>query len=250
MNEVPQHQPDVRLDRSSGTPLHQQISSHIEALIRSGTLAAGTRIEKEVAMAARLGVARPTARRALQDLVDHGLLTRTRGVGTQVAPELIRRPMELTSLHDDLAAAGRDPRTEVLDHAVVPASALVAERLRIGEGVPVVAVRRLRCADGEPIAILTNYLPTRSAPSREDLETMGLYQALRAAGIQVRVARQTVGARLATTSEARMLHERPRAALLTMERRGLDITSTVVEYGSHIYRASRYTFDTTLTAPR
>ena len=248
MDELVHHEPQVRLDRSGGATLHEQISRHIEGLIRSGELPPGARIEKEVAMAARLGVSRPTARRALQDLVDRGLLIRTRGVGTQVAPELIRRPMELTSLYDDLASAGRAPQTVVLDHAVVPASAVVAGKLGVPQDTPVVEVRRLRSADGEPLAILTNYLRTDVAPSAEELATMGLYNAMRAHGVQVRVARQTIGARLATTAEARVLEERPRAALLTMERLALDASNTVVEYGTHVYRASRYSFDTTLFA--
>lgn len=242
------YEPAVRLDRAADAPLHEQISRHVEALIRSGELPPGTRVEKEVAMATRLGVSRPTARRALQDLVERGLLLRTRGVGTQVAPEVIRRPMELSSLYEDLASAGRRPRTVVLEHAVVPASAPVAQRLGIEEGTPVVSVRRLRTADGEPLAILTNHLPADLAPSREELEEMGLYGALRGRGVLLRVARQTIGARLATTAEARMLGERPRAALLTMERLGLDASNTVVEYGSHVYRGSRYSVDTTVFA--
>jgi DNA-binding GntR family transcriptional regulator len=248
VNATGQHEPQVRLDRNAGVPLHQQISRHIEALIRSGELPAGTRIEKEVAMAARLGVSRPTARQALQDLVDRGLLVRTRGVGTQVTPELIRRPVGLTSLFDDLTTAGRDPRTQVLGYDVVPAEGTVAERLGLPEGTPVVAMQRLRTTDGEPLAILTNHLPAAIAPSREELEVMGLYGALRAKGVQVRVARQSIGARLATTAEARMLDERPRSALLTMERVTVDVSNTVVEFGSHVYRASRYSFDTTLFA--
>ena len=248
MPQTVHHEPQVGLDRRSGTPLHEQISRHIEALIRSGELPAGTGIETEVAMAARLGVSRPTARRALQDLVDRGLLIRTRGVGTEVAPELIRRPVELTSLYDDLTSAGRTPQTLVLDHAVVPATAVVARKLGVAEGEPVVSVRRLRTADGEPLAILTNFLPTAVAPAREELEAMGLYDALRAKGVLIRVAHQTIGARIATAAEARTLEERPRAALLTMERLALDAASTAVEYGTHVYRASRYSFDTTLFA--
>lgn len=248
MDGLSPHEPQVTLDRSNGVPLHQQISTHIEQLIRSGTLAPGTRIEKEVAMAARLRVSRPTARRALQDLVDQGLLTRTRGVGTQVTPELIRRPMQLTSLYDDLAAAGRTPRTEVLEHTVVPASAVVAAKLQVDEGDAVVMIRRLRSADGEPLALLTNYFPQALAPSVEELDDTGLYNALRAKGIMIQVAQQSIGARLATKAEGEMLHEKPRVALLTMERLALDTSNRAVEFGTHIYRASRYSLDTTLFA--
>lgn len=246
--QQPHHEPQVVLDRSSGTPLHQQVSRHIEELVRSGVLAPGTRIEKEVAMAARLGVSRPTARRALQDLVDRGLLLRTRGVGTQVAPEVIRRPVELTSLFDDLTAAGRTPVTQVLSRTRTTAGPALAELLGVPEGTPTVEIQRLRSADGEPLALLTNHLRADIAPPREELETVGLYDALRARGILVRVAQQRIGARLATAAEARVLDERPRAALLTMERRALDASNAVVEHGTHIYRASRYSFDTTLFA--
>ncbi|WP_231979473.1 GntR family transcriptional regulator [Tessaracoccus coleopterorum] len=49
-------------------------------------------IEDEVSMAHRLDVARPTARRALQELATKGLLTRRRGVGTRVTPPHVHRP--------------------------------------------------------------------------------------------------------------------------------------------------------------
>lgn len=248
MRETPSHEPRVILDRTTPVPLYHQISSALKDAVASGELAPGTRIENELAMAARLGVSRPTARRALQDLVDDGLLVRRRGVGTQVAAEPIRRPMEPSSLYDDLATAGREPSTEVLEYRATSASADEAEQLRITEGTEIVHVKRLRYADAEPLAIMMNLLPAVIAPSRAALESEGLYQALRTNGIQVRMAHQTIRARLATASEARILQERPRSALLTMERLAIDSSDTVVEYGSHVYRASRYSFDTTLLA--
>lgn len=241
------HAPKVMLDRSSPIPLYHQISTAIEKQIRSGHLVPGTRIENEVAMAHRLGVSRPTTRQALEDLVEHGLVIRKRGVGTQVAPELIRRPVELTSLYDDLTAAGRHPRTEVLSMEVVQADHATAERLGIDQGQDVMRIRRLRFADDEPLAILVNHMRPEVAPTAEQLTSSGLYVSLREAGVQVRLARQTIGARLATAQESRLLTETPRAAVLTMERVAFDDANQVVEVGSHIYRASRYTFTTTLS---
>ena len=95
----------IQLDRTSPVPLYYQISEPIAKLILDGDLPAGTRLEDELSMAARLQVSRPTARQALQRLVDRGLLTRRRGVGTIVAPTHVHRPMELTSLLNDLKAA-------------------------------------------------------------------------------------------------------------------------------------------------
>ncbi|WP_235857037.1 GntR family transcriptional regulator [Occultella glacieicola] len=242
------HLPRVALDRSSPVPLYHQIAEAMKAMITSGDLPAGTRVENELAMAARLGVSRPTARRAFQDLVEQGLLIRRRGIGTQVASELIRRPVELTSLYDDLAAAGRTPRTEVLSLEAHPADHIIAERLGVEPGAEVVTIERLRFADDEPLALMTNHLRAEIAPTEAELAEVGLYAALRATGVQMRLARQTIGARLATAAEARVLDERPRAALLTMERIAFDDVNAVVEFGSHLYRGSRYTFDTTVVA--
>ena len=84
--------PDITLDRSSPVPLYFQISEPIAELINTGALPADTRLEDELSMAARLHVSRPTARQALQRLVDRGLLTRRRGVGTIVSPSQVHPP--------------------------------------------------------------------------------------------------------------------------------------------------------------
>ena len=185
-------------------------------------------------------------RRAVQELVDKGLVVRKRGVGTQVIQPHVRRSVELTSLYDDLSRSGEAPTTEVLSLERIAAPADVAEELDVGEGDGVVVVRRLRRSRGEPLALLTNHLPGRFEPTVEELTERGLYQYLRAQGVHLRVAHQRIGARLARAEEARLLEEPPRAALLTMQRTAFDDQGVPVEYGRHVYRASRYDFETTL----
>ena len=107
-------------------------------------------------------------------------------------------------------------------------------------------IQRLRCANGEPLAVMTNYLPADLAPDADELESSGLYQALRTRGVHIRLARQRIGAKPATKAEARLLEEKPGAPLLTMSRTAFDDSGKAVEYGSHCYRASRYFFETTL----
>lgn len=234
------------LDRSSPVPLYHQLASSIEAAITDGRLKPGSSLENEIALAARLGISRPTARQALKSLVDRGLLVRRRGVGTQVAPTQIHRRVGLTSLYDDLAGSGQQPRTELLEWQRLEATADIAASLESEEGVPVVMIKRLRLAGDDPIAVLTNYLHEALAPSEADLERTGLYECLRERGAQPSVARQRIGARAASAAEARMLQESPRSALLTADRVAYDDGGRVVEVGHHIYRASRYVFETTL----
>src|SRR5678810_350516 len=96
----------LSVDRSSPVPLYFQVAGQLEQAINDGVLAPGARVPNEMVLADELGVSRPTMRQALQTLVDKGMLVRKRGVGTQVVKAQIRRPVELTSLNDDLVRTG------------------------------------------------------------------------------------------------------------------------------------------------
>ncbi|MFE2377423.1 GntR family transcriptional regulator [Streptomyces sp. NPDC059398] len=232
------------MDRGSPVPLYFQLAQQLESAIERGRLAPGSLLGNEIDLAGRLGLSRPTVRQAIQSLVDKGLLVRRRGVGTQVVHSRIRRPLELSSLYDDLLAAGQHPTTTVLRNETVPAPADAAAALGVPEGGQVRYVERLRFAYGEPMAQLRNYLPEGLLPlETARLESTGLYRLLRVAGITLHSARQSVGARAATADEAARLGEQEGAPLLTMERTTYDSTGRAVEFGTHTYRASRYAFE-------
>jgi DNA-binding GntR family transcriptional regulator len=165
-------------------------------------------------------------------------------VGTQVVHSQVKRPLELSSLYDDLEAAGQRPATRVLVNTVVPAPAEVAAALGVPEGDDVHRVERLRLAHGEPMAYLINHLPTGLLDLDTDrLEATGLYRLMRSAGITLHSARQAIGARGATATEAERLTEPAGAPLLTMRRTTYDDTGRAVELGDHTYRPSRYSFE-------
>ncbi|MGP8000670.1 MAG: GntR family transcriptional regulator [Streptosporangiaceae bacterium] len=240
----------IPLDRTSPVPLYFQVAQHLEHAIESGELPPGAQLENEVQLAEQLGLSRPTMRRAMQYLVDRGMLVRKRGIGTQVVQAKVKRPVELSSLWDDLASRGQQPTTTVLANTAEQASAEVARQLGVAEGTPVTVLDRLRFARGEPLARLRNYLPPGLVPGLADdtLQRQGLYQLLRSGGVTLHAAAQTIGARAATPAEARLLGETRGAPLLTMERTTYDDQGRAVEYGTHIYRASRYSFELALLA--
>ncbi|HEY5837344.1 GntR family transcriptional regulator [Streptomyces sp.] len=248
---MPKHEPPreparlrLAVDRASPVPLYFQLARQLEAAIEDGVLTPGSLLGNEIELAARLGLSRPTVRQAIQCLVDKGMLVRRRGVGTQVVHSTVARPLALSSLYDDLLAAGLHPTTRVLHNTRGHAPAEVAAALDLSESEQVTVVRRLRLTGGEPVAYLCNYLPCDllDLPDRE-LEATGLYALMRLRGITLHSAQQTVGARTATDEECGLLGEPPGAALLTMERTTYDDRGRPVEFGSHVYRASRYTFE-------
>lgn len=238
---------DITLDPKSSTALHAQITAPLQRLIESGELEPGRRLEDEVSMAKRLKVSRPTARRALETLANRGLIIRRRGAGTQVTPRQVHRPLALTSLNDDLRRAGHEPRTSVLLWEQEPAAPGISAALGLEDGAPVIHIKRLRLSNDQPIAILTNYISPELAPSAEELKERGFYELLREKGADIAFGTQKIGARLATTDEARLLNEPPASALLTMERTAYSVNHQPVEFGLHAYRASMYSYSQAVT---
>jgi DNA-binding GntR family transcriptional regulator len=239
--------PDIRLDRSSPVPLYSQVAEQFEAAILAGDIQPGDKIQNEVALAESLGLSRPTMRQAIQLLVDKGMLVRKRGVGTQVVHGTVRRSLELTSLYDDLVHAGQQPRTVVLDLHRAHAAADVAQQLELSVGAPIWCLERLRYIGEEPLALMRNYLPVGVLDlASVDLTTEGLYGSLRRAGVTMRVAKQRIGARRATVTEAAQLSEKRGSPLLTMQRTAYDDAGRAVEFGRHAYRPDLYAFELTL----
>jgi DNA-binding GntR family transcriptional regulator len=135
----------------------------------------------------------------------------------------------------------------VLSLETVSATDRVAHALGLEDGVEVLAMERLRYADGQPLAIMRNWLPLGLVELDDGrLERAGLYQLMRAAGINLHLASQTIGARGASAAEARLLQARKGEPLLTMSRTTYNENGLPVELADHIYRASLYTFEIVL----
>jgi GntR family transcriptional regulator len=239
---------DIVLERNSPIPLYYQLAQSIEQAITTGVLAPGDRLENELSLTSRLGLSRPTARQAIQELVNKGLLVRKRGVGTQVVRSQFRRDERLSSLNEDLAQAGRTPSTRLLAYSIGELDRDIRDAVdaaAVDEG-EFLKIRRLRLADDVPLAILTNYLPAQFTMSEADLESKGLYACLRALGVNLKIAHQRVSARLATEEEAELLEEQTPAACLTVDRIAYDDVGRFVEFGRHVYHAAHYSIQSSL----
>ena len=143
----------IEIDRSSPVPLYHQLAEQLSASIASGVLQPGDPFENEVAVAERLQLSRPTVRRAIQELVDQGMLVRRRGLGTTVANRKVHRKIELSSLFDDLQRDGRDPRTTVVEHEVVTDDRAAAA-LDLAPDTPMLRLVRVRMAGDNPLALM------------------------------------------------------------------------------------------------
>jgi len=187
-----------------------------------------------------------TARTAMHRLAEDGLVRREPGRGSFVArPPAHRRANRLMTFTQEMLRAGRVPSSRILGRVIRPSSMSEAESLGIPAGDPVVDLRRLRLADGEPIALETTVLIGACAPAvmAADLTGGSLHEALVRAGFVPTRGTGTIAAAAARAPEARLLQIRTGDPLLVERRVILDGHGRRIEATESVYAADRYALD-------
>ena len=154
-------------------PLYLQVEATLKEMIEGVMYSPGDQIPSERELSDLLGVSRMTVRRAVENLIDRGLLERRSTNGTFVSrPQVMRRVDKdfVQGLTQLLKMEGVDPGSRLLSFQVVPAPLKIAEKLDLRLGASVIIFRRLRLADGLPFCVETSYLPSELLPglSAED----------------------------------------------------------------------------------
>jgi GntR family transcriptional regulator len=220
----------------------------IEAALRAhvGELQPGDPFPSDAALCREFGVSRMTARNAVQRLVDDGLVVRVPGRGSCVAqPGPHRRADQLQPFSREMELHGRRPSSRLLAREIRRSTPAEAAALGLARPEPVALVRRVRLADGEPIAVETAVLVGRAAPAvmAADLERGSLHAALARGGVHLRRGRATIGAEAATLEDAALLAVEPGAPLLVERRVIRDVHGLPVEATESRYPAGRYALD-------
>lgn len=125
------------------------------------------RIPAERDLAEHLGISRMTLRKALQTLIDRGVLERRGNRGTFVTGPGVERPLNSVArngIAEVVAKAGARPGSKLLYFEQTVASARVATLLRIQEGDALLTIKRLRTVDQKPFCIETSYIPAARVP--------------------------------------------------------------------------------------
>jgi GntR family transcriptional regulator len=233
-----------------GLPLYRQIETDVRDRIRSGDLVPGAQLPTEVELMDRYGVSRSTVRQALRELVAEGLVEIRRGLGTYVTQRRFEHTIGgFYSFSREIERHGLEPRTRVLGLGVEPADDVVASVLGLAPGAAVVALRRLRLADDDPLVVETSYLPAARFPGLErvDFGQVRLYDTLTDSyGCRPTRARESFEPVLVTADEAALLGQHRGEPALRVERVAFDQDDAPIEFCRSTVRGDRYRYSVEL----
>ncbi len=229
-----------------GSPLYLQLARQLEQGIRDGSYRVEQALPSERMLVESLGVSRITARRAIDVLVEQGLVLRRHGSGNFIAPHIEQPVSRLTSFSQELRQRGYVPTSQWLQRELRAASASERAALGLGRGAQVAHLERLRLADGTPMAYEISVLPQAVLPQPQALQD-SLYAWLQAHGHTPVRGRQHIRACNADAATARLLDVAVGAALLWVTRTAFGADGQALEYTQTWCRSDYYDFVAELT---
>jgi len=230
------------VNRDSGLALYVQIAQQLKQVVLS-QYASGDGLPSEGDMAAQFGVNRHTLRRAVDELVEAGLLERRHGLGIFVLDtQLDYQIGKSTRFTENLAALGLMTENRILRKQTIGATPKVAQHLAIQEGDAVHWIETLRMAEQRPMCLISHFAPAEKFPDLfERFENGSLHSLLSATyGCHLRRTESLVTAVLPQGDDAKTLGMPQNRPVLRVKSVNVDDRDgTPVEYAITRFRADR-----------
>jgi GntR family transcriptional regulator len=233
------------LDNSSFVPYYEQIVDQVRGLIKKNKLKQGQTFCSEGDIAGFLGVSKMPVRQAFQKLRSEGLLVIAKGkrpvVGSGRVPWNFQ---QLRGFSEEMRRRGLVPSAKLLSMSLQEPEMEVAQALKLTPGERVYCARRLRFVNGEPVAIVTSYLPARlfAGIDKQDLETQSLYHVFENTyKRRLQWAEEIIGASVAGSDEARVLAAQAGSPILVIKETTYDMQNIAIEYSVSLLHGDRYT---------
>ena len=235
------------LDTSQDRPLYRQLSDELRQEV--ARLRPGERIASEPELAEAHGVSRFTVTKAVEALVDEGLVVRRRGKGTFVAVLPLRRaPILLTSFTEAVKATGRRPTSDLLAFGPVD----WRPGLPYSPSEPLILMERLRRVDGTPMAIYRSILSatlvseTGLTEARASEPQFSLYRFYEDAGLHIERGLEAVRARKPTPSERGHLRLEADEVVMVVTRTSFHADGRVLDAVDAVHNSRLYVYQALL----
>jgi GntR family transcriptional regulator len=202
----------------------------------------GDRVPPERDLAEAWGVARMTVRRALDELVAEGLITRHQGRGTFVARPRMARHLSMSSFTEEMSKQGRTASSRVIAFRRMRSSARQARQLRIPVGDQVVRFSRLRLADGDPVCFESTLIASALVPGLREADLGGSWYELLATKYGIRNLQGTsmIEPAILGAREAELLGAAQGSPAFRIETSTVTGRGSVVGVEIDLYRGDRY----------
>mgnify|MGYP000844101012 CR=1 FL=1 len=232
---------DFQADEQSSSPLYLQLAVALAKAINEGRYQANEALPSERVLAEELNLSRVTARKAIERLVEQGLIVRKRGSGNYIAPRLEQPLTRLSSFSEELHQRGFVPQSRWLSRGFVAAGPDEQIALELKSGERVARLERQRLADGVVMAFEVSVLPESVLPEPEAVSA-SLYTHLSHTGQAPVRALQHIRAINADAKLAGLLEVPPGAAVLFITRVGYVASGKAVELTHSYCRSDYYDF--------
>ena len=229
---------EFQADPQSASPLYLQLAQQIAQAIRDGRYRPDQALPSERVLSESLSLSRVTARKAIAQLVEQGLVLRRRGSGNYIAPKLEQPLTRLTSFSEELQQRGFHPGSRWLVRDITGAAPDEQLTLGLSTGSRVARLERLRLADDVVMAYEVSVLPETVLPDPKRVEA-SLYTHLSVLGRAPLRALQHIRALNAEARLAGLLDVPVGRAVLHITRVGYLASGQPVEL-THSYCRSDY----------
>jgi len=213
----------------------------------------GAVLPGERELAVRHHVSRTTVRRAIEELIARRVVERRHGAGTFVRRPEIAQPLMATSFREDMHRRGLVPSSRLVWWDTVTADLDLARHLEMPDGAPVLRVRRVRLADGEPMTLETLHVPAARVPglTGDDLDGDASYYDVLAKRYDrhLTAGRQSVVPVVLAGADAQLLGVPPGSPALRFVRTSRDDRGDVVERVESFARGDRYLIEMDILPP-
>jgi GntR family transcriptional regulator len=233
------------LDNTSFVPYYEQVVDQVRTLIKNSKLKPGQTFCSEGDIARTLAISKMPVRQAFQKLRSEGLLVIARGkrpvIGSGRVPWNFQ---QLRGFSEEMRRRGLVPSARLLSMEIEEPELEVAQALKLTPGERVYCANRLRLVNGEPVAMVTSYLPARifAGIDKQDLEKQSLYHIFEHTyRRKLQWAEEIIGAMNAGEEEARILQAEPGRPLLIIKETTYDDQDIAIEYSVSLLRGDRYT---------
>ena len=146
---------------------YQRAMDAIRRLAEGQDFSPGDKIPSERTLSEQLGLSRMTVRKAIDNLVQGGVLERRSTSGTHVASPKVMRPLDpgkVLGIPQIIKNSGGQPGSRLLFFEQAVAGESMAEHLKVRPGDQLIAIKLLLTSDGVPFCVEKSYLPAARVP--------------------------------------------------------------------------------------